>query len=232
MESYEEVTLVWEVHVKHDKGGWSIRQIEAPFWEDIKIQALEEVFKFYSPEARKEGLSKSHVSRAIPFRDWDHLRQKQPLTNSGSLSYSSNEALNEVKSSKGGTRMATETTTKEKEKAEKAEKAEKVEKEKVEKAEAKLKEKEKADKAEAVRRANVVSVEDLSKKFSKEPRIIRRILRAAGFKAPRGEDTSNRYEWPKNDPELKKIEKAISEYGQKKEEKEEKKEEEKTPAKA
>lgn len=115
-------------------------------------------------------------------------------------------------------------------KAKKAADEAEAKKKKDDEAKAKL-EKDKKEKAEADRKANLVTVGDLATESGKEARIVRRILRAGGYSAPRGEDTSNRYEWDKKDPKLPEIRKLIKEYGQKPPE-EKKEEEKKTPTPA
>lgn len=66
-----------------------------------------------------------------------------------------------------------------------------------------------APKAEAPKaeppKKDVITVNNLAEEFGKESRIIRRELRKMGQNAPKGEDTSNRYEWDPKDKALKEI---------------------------
>ena len=57
--------------------------------------------------------------------------------------------------------------------------------------------------------AKVVTLKDLEKEFELDGRIIRRKVRSLGYKAAKGKDSPNRYQWDSNSPELKKIRVAL-----------------------
>ena len=57
-----------------------------------------------------------------------------------------------------------------------------------------------------------VTVTDLATEFDMDPRTVRRLIRAQDFRAPRGEDTANRYGWDPDAQDLTKIRAALHTY--------------------
>ena len=84
-----------------------------------------------------------------------------------------------------------------------------------------------AKKAKEIKEAKVVMVKDLAEEFDLTPSVIRRVLRAAGLRAPQISDNEGKfgprakYEWQEGSEELKKVRKILAEYVESLEEEEE-----------
>lgn len=82
------------------------------------------------------------------------------------------------------------------------------------------------------KKVKVVTVKDLAEEFGLTPQVIRRVLRAAGLRAPQIPDNEGKfgprakYEWKEGSDELKKVRKILAEYMKPQEEEEEAEEDE------
>lgn len=84
-----------------------------------------------------------------------------------------------------------------------------------------------AKKAKEIKEAKVVMVKDLAEEFDLTPSVIRRILRAAGLRAPQIPDNEGKfgprakYEWQEGSEELEQVRDILAEYVEPSEEEEE-----------
>lgn len=89
-----------------------------------------------------------------------------------------------------------------------------------------------AKKAKEIKEAKVVMVKDLAEEFDLTPSVIRRILRAAGLRAPQIPDNEGKfgprakYEWQEGSEELRTVREILDEYVESLEEPEEEEAEE------
>lgn len=66
--------------------------------------------------------------------------------------------------------------------------------------------------------AKIITVKNLAEEFDLTPRVIRRVLREAGLRAPQIPDNEGKfgprakYEWEEGSEELKKVRKILAEY--------------------
>ena len=66
--------------------------------------------------------------------------------------------------------------------------------------------------------AKIITVENLAEEFDLTSRVIRRVLRAAGLRAPQIPDNEGKfgprakYEWEEGSEELEKVRKILAEY--------------------
>lgn len=87
-----------------------------------------------------------------------------------------------------------------------------------------------AKKAKEIKEAKVVMVKDLAEEFDLTPSVIRRILRAAGLRAPQIPDNEGKfgprakYEWQEGSEELRTVREILDEYVESLEEPEEEEE--------
>mgnify|MGYP001602089492 FL=1 len=58
----------------------------------------------------------------------------------------------------------------------------------------------------------MITVTNLASEFDMDPRTIRRLIRGLDFRAPRGEDTANRYNWDPQNSDLTKIRATLHKY--------------------
>lgn len=84
-----------------------------------------------------------------------------------------------------------------------------------------------AKRVNEVKEVRIIMVKDLAEEFDLTPSVIRRILRAAGLRAPQIPDNEGRfgprakYEWQEGSEELKQVRKILGEYVESSEEGEE-----------
>lgn len=84
------------------------------------------------------------------------------------------------------------------------------------------------------KKAKIVTVKDLAEEFGLDPGVIRRVLRAAGLRAPQVTNNEGKfgprakYEWPEGSKELKQVRLILTEYVNALEEPEEEEEAEET----
>lgn len=77
------------------------------------------------------------------------------------------------------------------------------------------------------KKAKMVTVKDLAEEFGLDPAVIRRVLRAAGLRAPQIPDNEGKfgprakYEWPESSKELKQVRQILTEHVESLEEEEE-----------
>lgn len=75
-----------------------------------------------------------------------------------------------------------------------------------------------AKKVNEVKEVRIITVKDLAEEFDLTPSVIRRILRAAGLRAPQIPDNEGKfgprakYEWQEGSEELKQVRKILAEY--------------------
>ena len=84
-----------------------------------------------------------------------------------------------------------------------------------------------AKKVSEVKEVRIITVKDLAEEFDLTPSVIRRILRAAGLRAPQVPDNEGRfgprskYKWQEGSEELEQVRKILAEYVEPSEEEEE-----------
>lgn len=72
--------------------------------------------------------------------------------------------------------------------------------------------------AKKVKEVRIITVKDLAEEFDLAPAVIRRVLRAAGLRAPQIPENEGKfgprakYEWEEGSEDLKEVRKILSEY--------------------